>query len=371
MDRTEVAKILKALSSEVETGEYDEKMLGAIQNLLEQRENYKSIDKEMVQALQSYLGDDLIKKDAYGDIVKAVGEGSVIVYFKSAQLFKIYKKEELDTLLGGQLRTIYRRISQSFEVVPNQAKQKIIILGDVSLLNSIDRIKAHIIKFMQEKGISDFKNDNIVCFKNADRIEIIINNYYVSSSEERDAIVKDLLKYIFQKEKNSDIVERLGRTKYSDFEGADMVKMPSEKQLLTHNFVEYIDTLVGNVEKCTKIGRDGNTYITVNVNVQNAEVINNAETIQNNNNITEPKTEIDDIGMFIEYIKFTSPEWYKSDTWILIKDLYNYFIEITESQMIVNSFSKAISKRLVLEHKVRTVNGKSGRYILLKSLNKL
>lgn len=151
--------------------------------------------------------------------------------------------------------------------------------------------------------------------------------------------------------------------------------MPSEKQLITQNFVEYIDSLVGNVEKCTKIGRDGNTYITFNVNVhnQNAEIIQNAETIQNNNNnnVLEQRKETDDISDFIEYIKSNSPEWYKCDVWMLIKDLYNYFIEITDSQMIVNSFSKAISKKLVLQHKVRTVNGKSGRYIQLKPLDKL
>jgi len=343
-------KMLRYLLETVDIKGVPNKIAETIKIAAEQMENYAAIDQEMVQILQSYLGNDLVQKDNYGDIVKAVGEGSVIVYFKSAQLFKIYKKEELDTLLGGQLRTIYRRINQSFEVVPDLAKQKIIILGDASLLNSIDKIKLHIMLFMREKGIINFKEDDIVCFTNGNTIEIIINNYYVTSSQERHSVVADLLSYIFKKEKNNNITRQLTSRIESEFDGASMITMPNEKQLITHNFVEYIDSLVGNVEKCTRIGRDGNTYITFNVNVQNqnAEVINNADVVQNVgtiNNVDAAADDMQNIGDFGKYIIENKPLWYKPGKSIEKNVLHDKYMEVFGDISKIN-FHKAFSEKI-------------------------
>jgi len=324
LNRGEAAKLLEDLSIEIQNVGLDGKILATLQILREQVDNYKSIDQDMVLTLKNFLGDDLVGKDSYNDLVKSVEEGSVVVYFKSAQLFKIYKKEELNSLLGGQLRTVYKQFNHSYEVVPNESKQKIIIMGEASLIESFDKLQGHIMTFMREKGIEDFKSDDIVCFRDGNVMEIIINNYYVSNSSERDAIVTDLLKYVSQKEKNFNISGKIRplNVGYSELSGADMIAMPNEKELITKKFVEYVDSLVGNVEKCIKINKEGNTYI-INLNVQSAEVINNnnaevintADTINNvktmNNTETINNSNVLEFGDFGKYILENLPEWYK------------------------------------------------------------
>lgn len=355
MDKTTASNLLSTLALKVKNNGLDENMIGALQLLLEKTDNYESIDREMVEVLKSYLGDDLIKKEAYDSIIKEMEAGSTIVYFKSAQLFKIYKKEELHSLLGGQMRTIYRQFDQPYEIIPNESKQKIIIIGDTSLANRIVKIKTYIMSFMREKGLSEFKDEDIVCFRTNAAVEIIINNYYVDNSSERDEIVKELLMYILQREKNSIIAGGLGRMQYSDFAGADMIVMPSDKELISSRFVEYIDGLVGNVEKCAKIDKSGNTYI-INFNVQNqnAEVINNAEIMNNAETIVQTNKTVEiiasEISDFGKYIKNKRPIWYtpgKSfDKDVLLQKYVELYGHITK-RMFHDAFSDKIFNKNV------------------------
>jgi hypothetical protein len=303
-DSNDLLRMLLLKKKALESSETTNKNIySVIVSLIDELENYESIDHEFVSILKSYLGDELLDKESYNDTLKAIKTGSTVVYFKSAQLFKIYKKDELHSLLSGQLRTIYKQFVESYEIIPNDSEQKIIIMGEQSLIKDIDDVKTHICKFMQTKGIDTFKDDDIVCFKNNTMLEIIINNYYVSNSTERDAVVKDLLQYIFQTDKNTSIVSKLGRATFSDFTGSDMIPMPSDKQLLNANFVEYIDGLVGNIEKCSRLDKQGNTYITVNVGTMN---VNNAEVINVTNNENTSNT-IQDFG---KYIRDNKPSWY-------------------------------------------------------------
>jgi hypothetical protein len=325
MSESNVLDILQLLLSKKESLEslesLDKNIYDTTVTLIKQLENYESIDHDFVVTLKNYLGDNLLDKHSYNEIIDAIKHGSTVVYFKSAQLFKIYKQSDLQSLLSGQLRTIYKEFVESYEIVPNDSKQKIVIMGEHSLIKDIASVKTHICKFMLTKGIDSFKEDDIVCFKNNTMLEIIINNYYVSNSIARDAIVKDLLQYIFQEDKNTAIVSKLGRTTFSEFTGVDMIPMPSEKQLLNSTFIEYVDGLVGNIEKCSKLDKQGNTYnITLQVvNMQNA-TINNAEVI--NNHGGPDQSEIVDFG---KYIRDNKPEWYTPNTLFdkqLLRDKY-------------------------------------------------
>jgi hypothetical protein len=322
MEKEDVLDMLRALRSRTDDLEnIDKSMAQVLQTLLNKLDNYDSIDHEFVAILKNYLGDDLLDKESYNDTINAIKTGSTVVYFKSAQLFKIYKKDELYSLLSGQLRTIYKQFVESYEIVPNDSKQKIIIMGEQSLIKDIKNIKTHICKFMQTKGIDSFKEEDIVCFKNNTMLEIIINNYYVSNSTERDAVVKDLLQYMFQTDKNTAIVSKLGRTTFSDFTGSDMISMPSGKQLLNGNFVEYIDSLVGNIEKCSKLDKQGNVYNII-VNVVNGDnaTINNADTL----NITHVESE-NDVDKFVEHLQNDLPSWYVSGNIVDYDKLYSVY----------------------------------------------
>jgi len=326
-------------------------------------DNYESIDQNMITRLNDIFSNDLIKKEKFADIVKAIGQGSTVVYFKSAQLFKVYKKSELESLLGGQLRTIYKQLHDSYEVVSNDSKQKIIILGDVSLSDNIESIKTYIAQFMISEGITTFTHNDIVCYKGKDSIEIIINDYYVENQTEHDEIVKKLLNYIFQQEKNTKIVQKINTSSYSEFEGVKMVSMPSDKQLLATKYIEPLLTMISNVHQCSGY----RSHITLNVtniindNSDNSVNTTNDHSVNNSINVTS----LDPIKQFIDHIKNTKPVWYKSGKWIFIKDMFDHFKETTDSDMTINKFSREAFNKLYVKKENRYINKNQGRAILL------
>jgi len=351
MDENDAITIIKDLREKLQG--LNSNISSAFQTLLDQLENSKLIDKELVQTLKNHLGEDLVAKDLYKDVIEAIQKGSTVVYFKSAQLFKIYKKEELETLLSGHLRTVFKKINESYEIVPNDSKQKIIIMGEQSLVGDITHIKAHIKHFMQSKGISNFKEEDIVCFKNDSMLEIIINNYYVDNTTERDVIVKDLLHYIFQKDKNTNIVSKLGRQTFSDFAGAEMIPIPSGKQLLNSEFVEYVDTLVGNIEKCNKLDKNGNTYhINVQV-IQNSTI--NSGTIDNSITTINEINASGNVYEFIKHIRTDKPSWYKEKTWVQKDVLYDEY-RIMYDEVSKKAFSMMFKDKLYKMEKRQIVN---------------
>jgi hypothetical protein len=312
--------------------------------------NYKQIDKEMVARLNDMFSNDLIKKREYADIIKAITEGSTVVYFKSAQLFKVYKKSELETLLGGQLCTIYKEFNESYEVVSNESKQKIVILGDLSLANRIENIKTHIVQFMIAEGLTNFIEDDIVCYKRSDGLEIIINDYYVENRKEHDEIVQKLLNYIFQQEKNTNIVQKINTLNYSEFDGVKMIPMPSDKELIATKYIEPILTMISNVQQC-----NGFKHITVNLTVND-----NSTTV--NNPILSDNT----LDQFINYIIIEKPKWFKAGEFMEKSILFGKYVELYGGSSY--GFFKLTKNRLWSIEK-RVVVKKSKRSVHLKLLD--
>lgn len=319
----EIARLLAIINSSIADGSYNAKSIEALKTAVEHIEDYKSIDQALVQTLKDILGtESLHERDSYESVVKSLEEGSILVYFKSAQLFKSYKKDDVDRLLSGQLRTTYKHLATSYEIIPNNSKQKIIILAELSLEQHLTCIKQYIISFMKEHGDVKLKSDDIVCFKNqeAETVEIIINNYYVENATERDEIVKSLLEYIGEKEKNNQMTRKMGFQNISVFKDTSLVSVPSEKQQimsLNPNYVELVDLLISNIQKCVPIVRNG-TNITVqigNLAIGNNNNVGNTANTTNNTTIIEEIVDSDNDDenayRFIQHIKETKPKWYK------------------------------------------------------------
>jgi len=367
MDKEQTINDIYSQLKQFQNDEWDEDLINQIKNLAETLKTYSSIDKGMVETLHSLFNtDSLLKKKACEKVMESVENGSIIVYFRSAQLFKVYKKEELINLLDGQLRTAYKNLHQSFEVVPSNSEQKIIIMGDITLVDQIDHIKKYILQFMINKGVQDFKDKDIICFKNesTNMIEIVINNYYVNNSSERNEIVQDLLKYILTMEKNTNMTRKLGyMPDCSEFDNADVVSMPSEKQLINEDkcFIEMVDRLVRNTSKCSKLIKEGNTFI---VNFGNMNMTINNGGVVNNDNATHNE-ESDEIAQFIEYILDKKPKWYKESQWILISTLYEQFVEICNSSINKQRFSNNANHKLFSKKAQKVIKNKKGRAVLL------
>jgi len=357
------SQMMRKLAAKMLSDDIDDSYVeGTFNAMVKALDNYELIDREMVAKLTGIFENSLEKKDVF-DMAKAIDEGSTIVYFKSAQLFKIYKKEELMSLLDGQLRTVFKHFNQSFEVVPNNSEQKIIIMGDITLVDQIEHIKKYISQFMVNKGVENFNDNDIICFKNkgTNMIEIVINNYYVNNSSERNEIVQDLLKYILMMEKNTNMTRKLGyMADCSGFYNADVVSMPSEKQLLNEDncFVEMIDRLIRNTSKCSKLVKEGNTYIINLYNNSNITNISNVENLSINSNYPE------NVEDFLNHIKEDKPEWYKEGEWIkkdIIYDEYNRMYDFITKKAFAVMFNDTIYKH----EKRQTVNKNRCLYVQL------
>jgi len=311
-DNKIMRELMEKMSQMLENNIGDTNVKDTFNAMVNAFDNYESIDKDMVERLNNIFSNDLVKKEQFVSIVKAIRQGSTVVYFKSAQLFKVYKKTELETLLGGQIRTIYKQLNESYEVIPNDSKQKIIILGDISLADSIERIKTYIVSFMISEGITTFTDNDIVCYKSKESIEIIINDYYVENQTEHDEIVKKLLNYILQQEKNTKIVQKINTLSYSEFEGVKMVSMPSEKQLLATEYIEPLLTMISNVTQCSGFKNQINLSVTIHDHSINTINDNSINTTNINEN---PKT----IKTFCKYLFDERPEWYIENTYVPIE----------------------------------------------------
>jgi hypothetical protein len=338
MDKEDRVAILKKLLQLEEQDTIDESFMDMFGVMSKVLNNYESIDKEMVARLNDMFSNDLIKKKEYADIVKAIAEGSTVVYFKSAQLFKVYKKSELETLLGGQLRTIYKEFNESYELVSNDSKQKIVILCDITLADRIEHIKTYIVDFMTSEGLVDFCDSDIVCYKRNDGLEIIINDYYVENQKEHNEIVQKLLNYIFQQEKNTNIVQKINTSNYSEFDGVKMIPMPSDKELIATRYIEPILTMISNVQQCS-----GFKHIVVNVTVNDNSIINDHST----NTIIHESSSEDHSYDFIKNIRNNKPSWYKEGTWIkkdILFDEYNNLYDTISKKAFSIMFKDKIYK---------------------------
>lgn len=374
-DQNEISQLLLKITTSLTNGTFDKKTVEILKTAVEQIENYESIDKALVQTLKDVLGtESLHDRDSYDSVVKSLEEGSVLVYFKSAQLFKAYKKDDVDKLLSGQLRTIYKHLATSYEIIPNSSKQKIIILAELSLEQHLNRIKQYIVSFMHEHGDVKLKPEDIVCFKNqeAETVEIVINNYYVENSSERDEIVKALLEYIREKEKNNQMTRRMGFQSTSVFKDASMVSMPSEKQQIMQNnshFIEFVDLLISNINKCIPIERNG---ANITVQIGSVNIGNNIHTGTGNIQTQIINTIVEDtleqrITEFVEMIKNSHPDWYTENEWVRRSILSEKYEEIYYNTP--HTLFTLLKGRLFNEDKRgMSKNSKSGREVYVKLL---
>jgi hypothetical protein len=153
MDKAEFSKRLRELADKVDIIGYDENSIILLEQFKKGMDNYESIDKEMVERLNDIFSNDLVKKEKFADIVKAIGEGSTIVYFKSAQLFKVYKKTELESL--NEHRNILFKDYDIYQMVDKKSDQKIVIETDLTLLDNVDLFIKYINQFMKTKGFGE------------------------------------------------------------------------------------------------------------------------------------------------------------------------------------------------------------------------
>lgn len=348
----------------------DEEMRENLVTMLQRHKKLATLDEEFIQHLKNVVS---IENENVQDETKRVKlynkkdlsaildkiEKSVVIYFKSADLYRIYKSSEVLDKLQNAMNTVYKNkhkkyLGPIFEVIPNGTPQKIMILADKSALAHIDKIKGYMVQYMCNKGL-DLNITDIDVYESATTVEIVINKFYVANSAERDIIVKDLISFIDEEEKNLTVSNTISHRELPEIKGTQMYLVPDQKKL--HGDTKKIPTatdLISFTDKCQQLKIESSGTNVFNFTIVSAEKIKNLNigtqnikinnTTNNVKNITKIKT-TETVGEFPQYILNNKPKWYKPGV-LMDKDiLYDRYIELF-GNISKKTFTTAFSGKL-------------------------
>lgn len=334
-----------------------------IEDLIKTHKEQKLMDQSLMERLQ-ILSDahktPLIKGT---ELPKFINENSIIIYFKSAKLFKVYKSSQLRNDIHNHLNNDFRRQKDMFEVIPDNLPQKIVIICDKNIIPHMNTLKKRVVEFMNGKNI-EVKESDIKTFKNdGGFVEIIINGYYVSNKQENEQIVSELSAYIEEREKNAEITNKMNQREYNEYKGTKMVYMPNCKTELDGKPIEYVTNLVRNIDQCRHI-TTGNVFYVENLTIvgNNAQVGTITNNVASNTAGTLSMIDLSNNNMeeFISDIKNDAPDWFKENTWIKRNDLLQKYEEIYGSKP--HHFFTYMENRLFLESKRAAIKGGGREY---------
>jgi len=346
--------------------------INKLKALMKELTTLESIDESMVSMLRDIFRDNsLITTASLQNVMTSLVNASTVVYFKSAQMCKIYNKNEIETLLEGQLRTMYKRFKDAYEVVPNSSKQKIVIMCDITIQNKINSIKSYITEFMHvNKKLVNFSDNDIICYNAGNVIHIVLTNYYVNSSSERESVVLELVKFIRFKEANNELSKQIMSyiEPNTDFDNADIILMPTEKLQFSGKSIQFLDGLISNIHNCDHISSGKTIIFNIN-NIHNTNITDNSTNTTNiTNDTNDPNDPNDPVHDFIEHIKENKPKWYTPNKYIdkeILKDKYEKFANVTISKP---KFHNLFFTKLFDLSKREMINGSRIPMVKLKKL---
>jgi len=355
--------------------EHDDDILEKVQTMIDDAQQRSKLDKDLINLLHCLSesdGSKLYQKKEYSEIISKIDKSSVVIYFKKANVFKVYTPQTLESYFIGQSNTALKNKGDIYEVVNKNTPQKIIILIDASISSDLNKIRDYIFKFLTLKVCPDLNESDLTIFNNhqTKHLEILINGIYVNNYEEKEVIIKQLIDYIENEEMNKENPLDIGKIeprRVKEFTDAEVFLIPDRKICTANNTYDPLRKYVSNVNNCRALTIEGNTINIINVSGDNNTILLNGD--QNNLVSPEEPENIDEIQDFIYHIKETKPLWYKEGSWMLINALYTKFKEFCDSSISVNKFSRDTHLRLFKKKDVKYINKKQGRVVLLYSFN--
>jgi len=231
MDKNSRAQMLRKLAQMVENEDVDDALSNECDIIHELLTNYEQIDKEMIAKLNDIFSGDLKKKNTYLSVINSINEGSTVVYFKSAQLFKVYKKEE-SSAINEQLKDIFIDYDDIYQLISKKHMQKIAIETDLTLLPNVEVFIKYVVKFMIKLGFIDFNETNIDYIETKSLV-FTINGYYVKNSKEKQRFIEKLIKFIYKQYDYDKIVNTIKTYNHCEFDKCEQFEIISLINSLT------------------------------------------------------------------------------------------------------------------------------------------
>lgn len=315
-----------------------------------------SIDRDLLNKLKEIAKahkEQLITGDQYTELINKVNNNSIIIYFKTADVFRVYDGSQISSDLTNHLNADFKKTKGMYEVIPNNLPQKIVIMCENEIISHMNTIKNYVVDYMKSRGVKDIKNSDIKTFENDSGMgEIIINGFYVSNYGEREKIVSELIHFINIQEQNSMMTNKMKCAEFTPFDSKSfLVAMPNCKKQINGEHFDFVETLIGNLEKCRNMA-NGNVYNINIIQTNNVENINLADTI----NTTNIVVETDDAQNFIDNIIETKPSWFTPGKYFNKEALQQKYTE-QYGDVTKQKFHKLFHKRLFKDDQRVTKNG--------------
>lgn len=352
-------------------------------------QEYNNLDRELIEKLRIMSDIDGVphyQKQKYDEIIRSITKSDFVVYFKKAGLIKVYPTDVLQKYFHSHMETYLRGENEIYELVNKQQPQKIIIIMDNVLKQSLEKIKKYIVSFFNERNVK-IPINNIICFNNpiANTIEIILHGWYVNNSIDRETIVKKLTEYIENKERhldNSLDVTKIDPRRSNDISGTESYLMPHKKLLMKGDnnirpVVENPSNFIGETAGCNLIKIENFTFNINNSNSINLTGNNNNIMINNSTKIKtavskNPSKELNsEFRSYFDYIKTNNPDWYLESEWVSTNILYSKFKEITGSTIKLEVFGRKLGSLLHISSEQKSESGTKIRGFILSPIDEL
>ncbi len=361
MDRKRHVTLLENVLETLISDNADKHMIDHTMIALERARICSDLDYSLIEDLRLVSQDEnseLYDTDSFKSIAHKIDKKSIIIYFKTADSFRIYNEKNFAQFQNRVFNT-FKEHKEIYEVIDNDRPQKIIIIAKTEDLEELDKIKKYIAEYGATIGqvISD---EDIMTFKNSasNSIEIIINKFYVPNATAKDVFVSKLLDYISRKEKSGDIYETLAikfnGSVISPIDNTSLVLIPHRKDLLGAS--QHTDI----ISECYLTREPTIVNINVNANIQNVLSAKNItlNNIVNNNNVIEESNDSDETDdPFIEQLRDETPEWFVPGKVIKYDILYDEYIS-KYNPISKRAFTAQYENVLYKKYK-RTTVGKS------------
>ena len=356
---------------------HDRTLYRHLKNVNERLNKVKTIDHKLKSKITKVFKNDEIRDtEEYDELQKALNESDIILHFKDADtLAKLNTKDPFGFLLNMvECKDELKEGKDCYEVIKKDGPQKIMLISSGKLAGKYRLIRKYIQGYMKDRGCPVERRD-IKCMKNnqTGNMEILLSSYYVKNSEDRNAFVASLRKYIEEIDGDEKVIDLLDKKNMSSsgIKGTKSNLLPYQKQYVNGDQIDFrttdgmIDLIVSAINKeCKelKINPDGKIVINItnniNSNVNNGVVEGNMNII----NITDPYEKL------LADLKEQKPDWYITNKYISKKSLFRRFMGMMNEEVANNTFWQKMKDKLILKEKRANNKGSKERQIQLKPL---
>jgi len=311
-------------------------LIEKMQEWIKYKNNLLELDTELNEYLYTTKNNNEIISDTdFQTKLADIGNNSLIIYIKKAQLYKIYNPENFQDFQNDD-NTIYRKPEYGpiHEVVRDNCPQKLmIVVNDDIRDEQLTEIKTNIVDFIKKNpAFSKTTTNDLKIYTNDNSTEFVLTSLRLENLNEKDKLIEGFVRFLRNHGKQ-DLASKIQlRDQPSHIDGARFYKLPNAKHSLTQSS-DTISQLISTASESKTPIIINNTYI---INSNNINSNNTNSTLKNNNIKTEKKT----LLTFRKFLEETKPEWYKENTLVdmsIIEHAYRtYFNDNTIKTTIIS-----------------------------------